>query len=314
MKRWYRLLFTATFVLIGCDRTERNLNPTETQTATVPEETAPELAAPKLTAPEEIVQQTITFGVVPQFGTKHFAEVWEPLIKRLQIDTGLSIRLIPSSSIPTFEADFAEGRFDFAYMNPYHYLCAKRDQGYKPLIRDQSKQLKGILVVRADSEIQSVKDLEGKTIAFPAPNALGASLYMRALLSRDHQIEFTPRYVNSHDSVYLNVTTQSSVAGGGVKRTLVSQSTKIQSQLRIIYETPGVAPHPIAYHPRVSDEIVQRILQAWIALNDTYDGQELLKQVPMVDPGRAFNEDYLPLEKLALEDFYVTPVQEEEDK
>ena len=145
MKRWYRLLFTATFVLIGCDRTERNLNPTETQTATVPEETAPELTAPELTAPEEIVQQTITFGVVPQFGTKHFAEVWEPLIKRLQIDTGLSIRLIPSSSIPTFEADFAEGRFDFAYMNPYHYLCAKRDQGYKPLIRDQSKQLKGIL-------------------------------------------------------------------------------------------------------------------------------------------------------------------------
>ena len=39
MKRWYRLLFTATFVLIGCDRTERNLNPTETQTATAPEET-----------------------------------------------------------------------------------------------------------------------------------------------------------------------------------------------------------------------------------------------------------------------------------
>ena len=90
--------------------------------------------------------EAITFGVVPQFGVKHFAEVWEPLIRRLEVSSGINISLIPTPSIPAFEEGFSRGDFDFAYMNPYRYLCAKRDQGYVPLIRDQSKQLKGIEV------------------------------------------------------------------------------------------------------------------------------------------------------------------------
>lgn len=258
--------------------------------------------------------EAITFGVVPQFGVKHFAEAWEPLIRRLEVSSGINISLIPTPSIPAFEEGFSRGDFDFAYMNPYHYLCAKRDQGYVPLIRDQSKQLKGILVVKADSNIKSVEDLDGKRIAFPAPNALGASLYMRALLSRTHDIDFTPLYVNSHDSVYLNVTTDEVVAGGGVKRTLLSQAPETQSSLRVIYETPGVAPHPITYHPRVKADTVEKIRNAWMSFAKSPDGRILLESVPMADPGVAEDKDYQPLAKLELDEFYVAPTHEEESQ
>ena len=256
--------------------------------------------------------QSITFGVVPQFGVKHFAEVWEPLIRRLETSSGLSISLVPTPSIPAFEEGFSRGDFDFAYMNPFHYLCAKRDQGYVPLIRDQSKQLKGILVVKADSKINSIQDLAGKKIAFPAPNALGASLFMRALLTRTHDIEFNPLYVNSHDSVYLNVTTNEVLAGGGVKRTLLSQTPEIQTSLRVIYETPGVAPHPIVHHPRVEPAAVEKIRNAWLSFAESRDGRSLLASVPMADPGPAEDADYQPLAQLELDEFYISPANVEE--
>ena len=251
--------------------------------------------------------QQLSFGVVPQFGIKHLAEVWEPLIRQLELASGLQIQVSPSRSIPEFEASFSRGEYDFAYMNPYHYLRAKRDQGYKPLLRDQTKQLKGILVAAVDSEINSVQDLDGKPIAFPAPNALGASLYMRALLERTHDIHFEPIYVNSHDSVYLNIVANEVLAGGGVRRTLVTQPQEIQDQLKIIYETPGVSPHPIVCHPRVPDDQVKKFINAWQFLSESEVGRSLLAEIPMIEPGEAVDEDYRPLEDLNLDDFYVAP-------
>ena len=289
MKNWHLTLCLITTVFGGCGDTSE---PTQPPTP--------------LPAPVEI-EDPLTFGVVPQFGTKHFAEVWEPLVRELEIATGLPIRLIPTPSIPAFEAGFSRGDYDFAYMNPYHYLCAKRDQGYLPLIRDQSKKLKGILTVRSDSSIESIKELNGEKIAFPAPNALGASLYMRALLTRNHQIDFVPVYVNSHDSVYLNVTTNEVLAGGGVKRTLTSQNAAIQEKLRIIYETPGVAPHPIVHHPRVPETTVKKVMDAWLALSHATDGRKLLEGIPMNDPGLATDQDYQPLDELGLDEFYIAP-------
>lgn len=298
MKRWYVLVLTIPlFALLWLNQT--------------PNEPPPPPPPPP---PIPIEKQSLSFGVVPQFGTKHLAEVWEPLIRQLELATGLTIRVTPSPSIPAFEASFSNGEFDFAYMNPYHYLCAKRDEGYEPLIRDQSKKLKGILVVHADAEIQTIDDLNGKKIAFPAPNALGASLYMRALLKRTHGIEFEPLYVNSHDSVYLNVVTKEVLAGGGVKRTLSSQTQEVQDQLNIIYETPGVAPHPIVYHPRVSSGDVELIRTAWLTLNDAIQGRLLLKQIPMANPGPASHDDYVPLEQIDLAEFYVAPVSAREEQ
>ena len=63
--------------------------------------------------------------------------------------------------------------------------------------------------------IEHLQQLEGKDIAFPAPNALGASLIIRADLVQLHRVSFTPKYVQTHSSVYLNVALGRMAAGGG---------------------------------------------------------------------------------------------------
>lgn len=166
-------------------------------------------------------------------------------------------------------------------MNPYHMLLAQRSQKYIPLVRDTGRKLHGILVVRKDSDINSVKDLDGKKIAFPSPNALGASLLMRANLANDYKINFNPVYVKTHSSVYLNVIVKQAEAGSGVQKTLKQQKINISSALKVLHKTPGVAPHPLAVHPRVPEEVREKITQTLLQLGENPIGQALLAKIPI---------------------------------
>jgi phosphonate transport system substrate-binding protein len=54
-------------------------------------------------------------------------------------------------------------------MNPYHAVLAFRAHKYILLIADGKNKLGGIIVVRADSEMPNLKDLNDSRISFPTP-------------------------------------------------------------------------------------------------------------------------------------------------
>ncbi|MDH5601200.1 MAG: phosphate/phosphite/phosphonate ABC transporter substrate-binding protein [Gammaproteobacteria bacterium] len=250
-------------------------------------------------------KHTYTIGVVPQFEIRHIRRIWNPIIKEIEKNTGYKIKLIGSPTIPDFENEFNAGKFDFAYMNPYHLLLAQDSQGYIPLVRDHDKKLYGILVVRQDSGINSIKDLHGKKIGFPAPNALGASLLIRANLVNDYNIKFKPIYVKTHSSVYLNVVVNQTAAGGGVQKTLNQQRINIKGALKVLHRTPEVAPHPLAAHPRVPVEVRDKIKNTFLLLGKNEIGRALLAKIPIKKVGEANVTDYSPLKKFNLEKFHV---------
>jgi len=246
-----------------------------------------------------------SIGIVPQFEIRHLRKIWNPILTEIKKNTGIELKLVGSPTIPDFEKEFNRGHFDFAYMNPYHMLLAQRSQSYIPLIRDTGRKLHGILVVRKDSDIKSIKDLEGKKIAFPAPNALGASLLMRANLRNDYKIKFNPVYVKTHSSVYLNVIVKQADAGGGVQKTLKQQKINISSALKVLHKTPSVAPHPLAVHPRVPVEVREKVTQTLLEMGKNPIGQALLAKIPIKKIGVASMSDYTALEKFKLEQYYV---------
>lgn len=244
-------------------------------------------------------------GVVPQFEAQRISRIWQPILNRLNAETGHEFRLEQSESIPEFEKAFLRGDFDIAYMNPWHAVMAYEAQQYRPILRDQSRKLRGILVVKKNGPIKSLEQLNGKNIAFPAPNALGASLLMRAELTREHGITFTPRYVGTHSSAYLNVALGSAAAGGGVMRTLAEQSPALRDKLRVLYQTQPVNPHPLVVHPRVPEELVHSLLGVFLTGSAAEELAVLLAEVPIRDAAQSSIDDYLRLQDLGLSDFYV---------
>lgn len=226
----------------------------------------------------------LTIGVVPQFSVTEIYNSWNPVLNAITKVTNIHFRIKPYRNIPDFERGIMKSEVDIAYMNPYHLIMVQRSAGYIPIIRNGSSKLTGLLVVRKDSPYQSVKDLAGKTIAFPAPNAFGASLYMRALLSEQEKINFTAKYVKTHSNVWRQVLTSVVDAGGGIRASLNKESPEVKDNLRILYQTPGVNPHPIAVLPHVSESDRKAIQQAFMKLAQNPDTQRLLSNIQIPTP------------------------------
>lgn len=248
----------------------------------------------------------LVLGVVPQFPTVETQQRWLPLVQALEAACARRIELALSGTIPQFEKRFLAGEFDLVYLNPYHMVMAAKAAGYEPLVRDGSRQLKGILVVRQDSPVQTVRELSGQTIAFPAPNAFGASLYMRALLEREFGVRPVAHYAKTHSSAYRQVITGDAAAAGGVKVTLDAQVPDVRDRLRVLYETPGVPSHPLASHPRVNDTDRDCIVKTLTAPAPDADMRQRLADIQMPSPTAAhYRRDYQGLERLGLADYVV---------
>jgi phosphonate transport system substrate-binding protein len=250
-----------------------------------------------------------SIAVVPQFRAEEIHRDWTPVLERLRAATGASFSLRIAADIPAFEESVLAGAPDFAYMNPYHQVMARKAQGYIPLVRD-SKPLTGILVVRKDDPIKSVRELDGKEVAFPAPNAFGASLWIRALLAEREKIRILPAYVKTHSNAFRYAATGKAAAAGGIGVTLVDEPEELRSTLRVLLETPGVAPHPLSAHPRLPEAVRRLVTETLLGMAQDAAGQAMLKDIQMPAPVRAdYARDYQPLEKFGLEKYVVRPAK-----
>lgn len=254
--------------------------------------------------PSSLLADSFTVGVVPQFDIKTLYRIWNPILDQLEQRTGHQFSLRGSPDIPAFEQSFANREFDFAYMNPYHYTIAGH---YQPIAKDHGRKLYGLLVVKAESEITELSQLQGKTLAFPAPNALGASLMIRAELERKYGIQFEPKYVNTHSSVYLNVVLGLVPAGGGVQKTFNQQKPEVRDQLRVLLQTDPVEPHPFTARKDLDPALVAQVQQVLLEMGQNPEHQALLARVPFKQIGIAVDADYESIRQLNLDHYYVKP-------
>ncbi len=230
-------------------------------------------------------------GVVPQQSPAELARRWGPLLTRLGELTGLEFVFETAPSIPVFEERLAAGRYDFAYMNPYHYVVFHDKGEYQALAREKGVRIRGILVVPRESTIQDVAELKGKRVAFPAPAAFAATILPLATL-KSLGIEVTPAFVSSHDSVYLGVARHYFEAGGGIERTFQSMEPGIRDALRILWTTPPYTPHAMACHQRVSEQDRAAFVSGLERLGQTPEGQEILAKANFKGFEPARDEDW----------------------
>lgn len=248
---------------------------------------------------------TYTFSVVPQFKPAQLQQEWNPVIERITRETGIKLKLVIPPSIPKFEAELFKGMPDFSFMNPYQAAIAMKGNAYLPMLRDQ-KPLNGIIVVRKDSPYKNIKDLDGKIIGFPAPNAFGASLYVRAKLSEESAIKFTPKYLNNHNLVFKHILLGHVAAGGTVNSALNDEPQDVRDQLTVLYKTPDVASHPIAANSRVPEGVRKSVINSLIGMQQDVEGRAMLKDIRLpnlVDANYA--SDYQPIEKLNIQKYLV---------
>lgn len=234
---------------------------------------------------------TLVFGVVPQQSASKLARNWIPLLQFISEKTGVPLKFATAPDIPTFEKRMAQGFYDIAYMNPYHYAVLSEQVGFKALVHEKNKKIKGIIVAKKNSDINTLEDLSRQTIAFPAPASFAATLIPKANLTQKN-ISAQSQYVNSHDAVYRNIIAGRFVAGGGIIRTFKALPDNLRDQLKIIWTSEGYTPHAIATHPRVTDDTRKLLLSGFLDFENSQAGLELLSTLGMKGFIEAKDQDW----------------------
>lgn len=249
-----------------------------------------------------VAEPVYTIGRAPQLSAVATSKAWTPFIEYLNQHTAFQFKLQVYQDRGEFENDLLHGGPDFYYGNPGYLIVGKKTHGYQGLLRSDKKQLKGIIVVKADSDVQNIEQLRNKDLVFPGKNAFAASLYIRSLLKKSLKMPFKENYVSGHDNVYRAVLLGRYIAGGGVYRTLDREPEALKNKLKVIYETPGMAPHPLAVHPRVPKKVSLALLETVLAMPSDPAGKQILDKIKLKNPIAVdFARDYASIEDLALE-------------
>ncbi len=252
-------------------------------------------AAPR--APEVRDEAGYVFAVVPQAPPVVMTARWSPILDRISRESGVRLRMKLYERVEAFQADLAAGAVDLAYLNPVQAIHAWQAARYRPLVRD-AKAIRGVLFVRADSEIHSVAALGGREVAFVGP----WSICTTSLRHEFRGAGLVPRYVGTSANAYKTVVLGLTPAGGVLDSAFEDAPAEIRDKLRVIYSTPPMASHAVVAHPRVPAPVAERVAEAFRALARSDAGAELLEPIHMTDPTRAeYRRDYAPLAHL-LED------------
>ena len=89
--------------------------------------------------------------------------------------------------------------------------------------------------------------------------------------------------------MYRNIVAGRFVAGGGIMRTFNALPDYFREQLKIIWTSQGYTPHAIATHPRVNDDIRQKLLAGFLVVAKSEKASELL--IPLLMKGFTAAED-----------------------
>ncbi|WP_022850335.1 phosphate/phosphite/phosphonate ABC transporter substrate-binding protein [Limisalsivibrio acetivorans] len=242
-------------------------------------------------------ENALSFGVVPQQSTYTILKKWTPLINELSTRSGVKLTLKTAPSIPEFEKRLAEGGYDIAYMNPYHYITYHEISGYRAFARERDKSIVGIVVVPSDSPYNSLHDLKEKNLAFPSTGAFAASMLVRSMLS-EMGIPHSSDYVGSHDSVYLSVAGGIHDAGGGIRRTFNEVDASVSGELRILAETKSFTPHAFAARGDTKEELLDSLKGAMLSFHMDIKGRKLLDNAGLAGFISASDEDWNDIRSL----------------
>lgn len=248
-------------------------------------------------------QKTFIIGIHPLHNPSKLYEVFNPLAEYLSENIpGVKFRLEASKDYETFNQKIESQTLDFLLPNPYQTLNAIQ-KNYQVINKMGSDDLfKGIILVRKDQGITDIMQLSGKTIAYPAPTALAATMMPQYYLqTHDLDIKTLTKtlYVGSQESSILNVYTQRTEAAATWTipwLELQKKQPEIAHELEVLIETDSLPNNSFMFHTeKVTHDVAIRVQQLLAQLHETAEGKKILEKMNINQVFKANNETYKPV-------------------
>jgi phosphonate transport system substrate-binding protein len=228
------------------------------------------------------------FAVHPLHNPERLFAVYGPIVEHLNVNIpGIRFRLEASRDYAEFEKKLYARKFQFALPNPYQTVKAL-DRGYRVFGKmGDDENFRGIILVRRDSGIRSVADLKGKSVSYPAPTALAATMMPQYYLHThglDVNRDIKNVYVGSQESSIMNVYLGNVAAAATWPvpwQIFVKEQPAKARELEIKWQTETLPNNSLMARDDVPQQLVEKVAGLLFSLPATPAGRRMLERIPL---------------------------------
>jgi len=216
--------------------------------------------------PVQAAEQEIRFGSVAMDIPAVMHKRLTPLIQYLSQELDRPVNLVLSKDMPGAIKDVASGEVELAYLTPVAYLkahAAGQAQLVAKTITEGQGTFKLMIVVRADSPIKTLADLQGKTFAFGDRAALlQRAVVVGAGVSLDSFSRFG--YLGHYDNI-VRAVMHGEYDAGILKDTMVYKWQ--EKGIRVLYASVELPPYNITASSKVDSALLAKLKQTFLKLD-----------------------------------------------
>lgn len=234
-------------------------------------------------SPGASAAERIVFGVYPYKPAIELEFMLSPLTGYLSSLIGKPVLLSISKDFEEHIRRIGEGEVDVAFIGPASYVEMVERYGRKPLLArfetDRVPTYYGVIFVRADSDIEQLKDLRGRRVAFADKRSTSGHIiprymFRKAGITLDDLAEHT--YVGNHDNVALGVLVGDYDAGAVKEEVFAMYEHR---GLRILALTPPISEYLFVASSELPPETVDAIRSGLLKLRDVSAGGPIMRSM-----------------------------------
>ena len=236
-------------------------------------------------------QDEMFIGLIPDYNIFEQVKRHKPLAAYLTKKLGVKVRLTILSRYGDIINRFESGRMDGAFFGILTGYLAMEKLGVEPIATavslDGKSTTQSYIFVRKDSGIKTVKDMQGKRIAFVDNLTMTGFLYAVSYLKENgvHNPETYFRdysFTGSHDSVIYSVLDNRADIGcvkASIYKKMIEKDSSINNELSVISISKEFPSGTLSVRKSMPSQMKSRLKTVLLHMKEDEEGKEVLNRL-----------------------------------
>ncbi|WP_201276844.1 phosphonate ABC transporter substrate-binding protein [Microbulbifer sp. ALW1] len=230
--------------------------------------------------------EPLRIALIPAEDSRAMIRQSRQLMTALEQKLGVEVEGFVATDYNGVIESLRAGHVDVAYLGPFSYVKAAQVANVEAFAVAETKDKGGVayhsqIVVRADSDIQSVEQLRGRDFAFVGPTSTSGYVFPMVGLKK---AGLNPRndfrnviYTGAHDANLLAVKHGRVDAATVADRILSAAVEKGQidkADLRVIWRSGAIPESPMVWRKDLPETTKQQLRDAFLSIRDVQFGDQ----------------------------------------
>jgi len=222
--------------------------------------------------------EVLRWALIPAEEAALELELFAPIGEYLEGELGMPVEMTICSDYTAVVQAVKFGHADMVRFGPFNYVLATTQTEVEPLVRGIKKSTGKdaydcLILTQRYSDLQTIKDIKGRTFAFVDPASTSGGLVpMTGLILSgiDPEIDLKEAfYTGSHGATIIAIKNEKVDAGAVASNRFddaIEKGVVTEAELVVIWRSDPICNSPIAVRSDLSDELKAKLTKAFLEM------------------------------------------------